>query len=124
MRLATAIVFAVLIGLGFVLVFPAQAQQPSCGVDVGLTDAQLSRHQLAIGLARHINTAEVLAYRSTDRFQPLQSLVGIEVRDGFEAQLLTDGANYTFSIKDGQDVCKFAVFSDQTGVLYTAHPMQ
>jgi hypothetical protein len=31
---------------------------------------------------------------------------------------------YTFSVKDTQDVCKFAVFSDQNGLIYKASPLR
>jgi hypothetical protein len=44
-------------------------------------------------------------------------LTGVTVPDGFQAQVSTDGTSYTFSVKDSQDQCKFAVFSDQNGLI-------
>ena len=43
---------------------------------------------------------------------------------GFNVQLSTDGASYTFSVKDTLDACRFAYFSDQEGVIYAATPLR
>jgi hypothetical protein len=39
---------------------------------------------------------------------------------GFELQFHTDGATYSFSIKDRLDPCRYAVFSDQDKYIYEA----
>ena len=44
------------------------------------------------------------------------------VPQGFKVQLSTDGTTYVLSLKDAQDPCGFAYFSDQDGVIYTATP--
>jgi len=33
-----------------------------------------------------------------------------------------DGRSYAFSLKDGRDPCRFAIFSDQHGYLYGGVP--
>lgn len=75
-------------------------------------------------LAREINTAEARLWQSSARYVPLAELTAVTVPSGFDAQVSTDGTNYTFSVKDLQDVCKSAVFSDQKGLIYTAAPLR
>ena len=41
---------------------------------------------------------------------------------GFVLQFHTDGRSYAFSLKDGRDACRFAIFSDQHGYLYGGVP--
>lgn len=42
--------------------------------------------------------------------------------DDYKVQLTTDGASYSFSIKDTTDSCHGVVFSDQDGVIYAGAP--
>jgi hypothetical protein len=42
----------------------------------------------------------------------------------FVTSLVVDANGYIFSIKDTLDPCRFAFFSDQDGVIYTAKPIQ
>ena len=37
---------------------------------------------------------------------------------GFELKLYNDDAGYVFAIKDMRDTCRYAIFSDQSGLLY------
>ena len=89
-----------------------------------LTKAQLARHTSAITVARQIKIAEADRFARTKRYVPLPELPGVTVPNGFEAHVLTDGSTYMSSVKDAQDTCKFAVFSDQNGLIYTAAPLQ
>jgi hypothetical protein len=75
-------------------------------------------------VARQINTAQARVSAQSKRYAPLAELPGVTIPDGFEAQVSTDGVSYTFSVKDVQDACKFAVFSDQKGIIYTGTPLQ
>jgi len=119
LRYAAGITIAGLMGWGF---SPGQSNQ--CYPNAHLTDGQIARHRSAITVARQINTAEAQQSSTTKRYVQLLDLTGVTVPEGFEAQVSTDGTTHTFSVKDGQDACKFAVFSDQNGLIYTATPLQ
>lgn len=95
-----------------------------CDPTAAPTAEQTNRRRTAIGLARQINTAEARAHGSLKRFAPLGELGNIAVPEGFEVQVSVDGSGYTFSVKDLQDSCKFAVFSDQIGMIYAANPIR
>jgi hypothetical protein len=41
---------------------------------------------------------------------------------GFAVNLLTDGTTYSFTIKDMDDPCRYAIFSDQDRWVYEATP--
>ena len=56
-------------------------------------------------------------YRRPDEFLSLPTLP-----PGFVLQFHTDGRSYAFSLKDGRDPCRFAIFSDQHGYLYAGVP--
>jgi hypothetical protein len=45
------------------------------------------------------------------------------VPDGFRLRHQTDGESYLLSLKDETDACRYAVFSDQDGILYEKTPM-
>jgi hypothetical protein len=80
------------------------------------------RRMAAIRHARMINTAE--ASKRVKDYQPLTQLAIQPLSDGYTVQLTTDGASYSFSIKDTTDACHGVVFSDQDGVIYTGAPLQ
>jgi hypothetical protein len=84
----------------------------------------MTRRRTAITVARQINTAEAHLMAQGQRFGPLAVLKGVTVPDGFEAQVSTDGETYTFSVKDTHDACHPAMFSDQTGLIYSAEPIR
>ena len=93
-----------------------QNTQPAC--------ADASRRTPAIQFARAINTAEAAAYRGQRSYLQLGDLPVGAAPTGTTVQLSTDGETYTFSIKDDEDACHGAVFSDQKGVIYTAVPIR
>ncbi len=95
----------------------ASVQEPGCPADA-------QRRQAAVQFARMVNTAEARFQAQNKRYGQITNLeVGAEP-DGFHAQLTTDGATYSFSVKDTVDSCHFALFSDQQGLIYTARPLR
>ena len=122
-RYAVAVSAAVLIGTVIAGFAQTQSSAP-CDPNASPTTAQVARRRLAISAARQVNTAEAKTWATTKRYAPLSQLTGVAIPEGFEAQVSTDGTSYTFSIKDLEDACKFAVFSDQQGLIYTASPLQ
>jgi hypothetical protein len=88
------------------------------------TAEQTQRRRTAIGVARQINNAQVRAWTSLKRYGQFGELTDITVPQGFDVQVSADPTGYTFSVKDLQDACKFAVFSDQHGIIYAANPIR
>jgi hypothetical protein len=85
---------------------------------------QANRKRQAVQSARQINTAEANLFRTNNRYLALADLRVPPSPDGFDVNLLADASGYVFSIKDMQDPCRFAFFSDQNGVIYSAQPIQ
>ncbi|MDQ3488977.1 MAG: hypothetical protein M3468_14770, partial [Acidobacteriota bacterium] len=57
--------------------------------------------------------------RRTGQYQPLAKLADLPALPReFELNLFADASGYMFALKDTQDPCWFAVFSDQRGLLY------
>ena len=100
------------------------AAQNNCLHGAGETSAQKARRDAAIQLAIRINLAEMITSgprTPSNRYRPLNELMNIPpTPPGFDLQFLTDGATYSFSIKDRTDPCRYAVFSDQDKFLYEA----
>lgn len=86
--------------------------------------ADASRRAAAIQFARAINTAEAASFRGQRSYLQLGDLPVGAAPTGTTVQLSTDGETYTFSVKDDQDACHGAVFSDQTGVIYVGAPVR
>src|SRR5205807_4939984 len=87
--------------------------------------AQAARRRAALNLARQVNTTETQAKQQGHTYYVLSDLPGLASEvDGFKVQLSTDGVSYTFSVKDTLDACRFAYFSDQDGLIYSATPIQ
>jgi hypothetical protein len=100
-----------------IMIGTSVGQQPS-------NCAPPDRRATAIRLARQINTAEAAAHGQTGRYAAVAELPMPDAPDGFQIQLSTDAATYTFSIKDTQDACHAAAFSDQAGIIYTGIPIR
>jgi hypothetical protein len=112
--------FAGLLALG-----AAPAQERACLHGPSETPAQAARRRAAVEFARLINTTETTAHGQAMTYYALSDLHTIPAPpEGFKAQLSSDGTSYTFSIKDTLDPCRFAFFSDQEGVIYTATPLR
>jgi hypothetical protein len=87
------------------------------------TAAERTRREQALIYAQRLNAAEQSSfpagrtYRRPEEFPSPPPLPA-----GFLLQFHTDGRTYAFSLKDGRDPCRFAIFSDQQGYLYVAVP--
>lgn len=104
---------------------PAAGQKPGCLHGPSETPVQSARRQAAIRLARELIAIEAAANQQAQSYYALSDLPGLPATpDGFRVQLSTDGASYTFAIKDTLDACRFALFSDQEGVIYSATPVR
>ena len=102
-----------------------RAQQPSCLHGPNESAEQARRRSTALGLARQINSTEAAAKIRGNTYYVLSDLPGLASEvEGFKVQLSTDGATYTFAIKDTVDPCRFAYFSDQDGVIYSGTPIR
>jgi hypothetical protein len=103
----------------------ASDQAQACLHGDNETPDQRGRRQAAIGSARQINTAESRVFSSAGAYSGLSGLPNVAPPPaGFEATVSTDGATYTFSVKDRLDPCHFALFSDQDGLIYNATPLR
>jgi hypothetical protein len=122
MKFALTVCAVLLAGAG-----TASAQQ-TCLHDRSETQVDRMRRQQAVAVARAINTAEhrgLSPRQPGQRYQPFDQLTMVPaIPAGFELQFHTDGDTYTLSLKDTRDPCKFAVFSDQEGLIYEAMPMR
>jgi hypothetical protein len=111
--------------VAFVTFGSTASQEPGCLHGPSETAAQALRRQAAIGFARLVKTTELRAHEQGQTYYTLGDLHTVPAPpDGFKAQLSTDGATYTFSIKDTLDPCRFALFSDQEGLIYSATPLR
>ncbi len=108
--------------IGFV---DAPAQEPTCLHGSKETAPQRDRRMSALDYARQVNTFEAAGKSHAQRYYAIEDLPGLpKLPEGFKANMSTDGASYTFSVKDTLDACHFAYFSDQDGVIYTATPIR
>ncbi len=103
---------------------PAVAQQPPCLHGGDETPEQANRRRQALQAARAINTSEANLFRANNGYTALAALPVPALPDGFGVNLAADAAGYAFAVKDLQDACRFAFFSDQDGVIYTAQPIR
>jgi hypothetical protein len=101
-----------------------RAQQPTCLHGAGESAEQQARRRQALQLAREINTAEQQAFQTRHSYVPLTALRISTVPQGFTANLAADTPGYAFAVKDQQDACKFAYYSDESGVIYAAEPIR
>jgi hypothetical protein len=90
------------------------------------TPDHATRRRQALQMAQRINLAQVVTVgpgSQNRQFRPLEELPNIPAPPrGFRIQFHTDGASYTFSLKDTLDPCSYAIFSDQDKRLYEATP--
>ena len=89
------------------------------GTGFGATDDSRNRRAQAVALGKAVNKAEAEAVLRTRMYQPLSALGALPpVPTGFSLKLYADGEGYIFALKDTQDPCHFAIFSDTAGLLY------
>lgn len=97
---------------------------------------QANRRRRALAAARAINTAQARQKATIGAFAETAVLLGLpgvptpasdqagEIVSGWRLQLAAGSDGYVFAIKDTTDPCQFAYFSDDSGVIYTAQPLQ
>jgi hypothetical protein len=86
---------------------------------------QKTRRDQAIKVAQAINTAEVVIVGpQKPKYRRPEELPNIpRLPPGFTLQFNTDGASYSFSVKDTLDACHYAIFSDQEKFVYEGTPL-
>jgi hypothetical protein len=96
---------------------------PACRHDIHEREADRTRRQQALALAKAINEAEGTIAERTRRYRPLAELRNLPpAPSGFDVRLYTDGAGYMLSIKDRLDPCRYGIFSDESTFLYERTP--
>jgi hypothetical protein len=87
------------------------------------TAADRTRREQAVIYAHSLNAAEQSGFPAGGTYRRPEELITLpRIPAGFLLQFHTDGRTYAFSLKDGRDPCRFAIFSDQQGDLYVAVP--
>ena len=83
-----------------------------------------SRREQAIDYVMKVNLAESARRRLVPReYRPLEELANLPaVPAGFDVQFHYDNRSYTVSLKDTRDACRYAIFSDQDGLIYEGVP--
>lgn len=87
----------------------------------GTSEPQLDRQrrEAALAVAKAINARQGELAERTRRYHPLIALGKLPpVPAGFELRLYSDAQGYMFALKDTFDSCRFAIFSDESGLLY------
>jgi hypothetical protein len=109
--------YALAVGLVGTVGVSISSQESGCPGDP-------QRVQTAVRFAREVNTAQARYQAQNTRYGRILDLgIGAEP-EGFRAQITTDGATYSLSVKDTIDACHFALFSDEQGVIHTARPLR
>ena|SRR5207245_8162170 len=88
------------------------------------TAEQAQRRRDAVQAVRYVNTAEAMGLEKAKRYVPLGQLTGIPAPAGFKLSLVNDNKSYLLAAKDIQDPCGFALFSDDTGLIYEAQALR
>jgi hypothetical protein len=115
------ILLAAIASLG--LPFPTFAQE--CLHGPNETAAERTRREQAVIYAQRLNAAEQFSFPAGGTYRRPEELLTLPpLPPGFLLQFHTDGRSYVFSLKDGRDPCRFAIFSDQQGYLYAAVPQR
>ena len=91
------------------------------------TTANRERRMQAVQYVIKVNAAETALTigpaQPRPKYRALNELPNLPLLPaGFDTQFLTDGASYSFSLKDTRDACHYAIFSDQAKLVYEAVP--
>jgi hypothetical protein len=100
------------------------AQPPMCLHGPNEMPDQAARRKVALASVRRINSLQTLHHANGKTYQPLSSLPDIQTPAGFSTQLVVHSTGYVVSLKDKLDPCRFAYFSDQEEVIYTAQAIR
>ena len=80
------------------------------------------RRDAALAYLSAMNSAQMQQQRQGGKYAPLNELANMPSAPvGFVPKLLIDRWSYIVTLKDYFDVCGFALFSDERGVIYEAH---
>ena len=84
--------------------------------------ASRMRRDAAIAYLSAVNSAQMQRQNQGGKYAPLNELTNMPSAPvGFVPKLIVDRWSYIVSLKDYFDVCGFALFSDERGVIYEAH---
>ncbi|HKE84854.1 MAG TPA: hypothetical protein VKB50_13930 [Vicinamibacterales bacterium] len=127
MKISRTCVIGIAAALALFATTPGNGQivprQARCLHDAGETAVERTRREQALAVARAINMAEGVGRQQTGRYQPLASLANVPaVPDGFVVRFYSDENGYVFSLKDSRDLCRYGIFSDQSGTVYSLTP--
>ena len=87
--------------------------------------ASRMRRDAAIAYLSAVNSAQMQRQNQGGKYAPLDELTNMPSAPvGFVPKLLIDRWSYIVSLKDYFDVCGFALFSDERGVIYEAHSVR
>jgi hypothetical protein len=102
------------------------SKAPACRHDVGAEGADdKARREQALAVARAINSAEGRVAERTQSYGALPQLGTLpRTPNGFDLHFYSNVNTYMFSLKDGQDTCHYAIFSDESGILYEDTPQR
>jgi len=127
-RMVTAVVFAALLlaVARWSIAIPAEgAQAPACLHGDDETPTELTRRRAAVAFMRAVNTAQPRVYATAKTYRPISELPNLPaVPAGFTALAVATADVYAVAVKDTRDPCGFALFSDQTGLIYSGRPLQ
>jgi hypothetical protein len=105
---------------------PGAATQagPACLHAANESPAERARRAAAIGFVRGVNDAQARALGQKQEVVPLASLPPAPA--GFQADLGvgTERTKYVLTVKDTTDPCRYALFTDQAGLIYSGGPLQ
>jgi hypothetical protein len=123
----------------------AQAQQQCLHKD-NERQADKERLNAVILAVRTLNTAEYRYRVENKRFATYDELLGspalnlsmprdadmktvtfrpnMDIVQGFEIRVTTDGTKYNISVLDKTDPCRYSVFSSDVGIIYQGYPIQ
>ncbi len=103
----------------------AGAQAPACLHGDGETPIEMARRRAAVAFMRAVNTAQSRVYAAAKTYRAMSELPNLPaVPEGFTALLAATADVYAAAVKDTRDPCGFALFSDQTGLIYSGRPLQ
>ena len=103
---------------------PQLSGVPACLHDRAEQADDRRRREAALALAKAINERQGIAAERTRLYVQLAQLRNLPPTPrGFDVRLYTDGVGYLLSIKDTMDPCKYAIFSDQAGLVYEQAPL-
>jgi len=87
---------------------------------------QRARRAAALRVVRALNTAEAndATVRQTKQYRlPTELSVDFSTVDDFEPHFTTDRTTYALMLIDTADACRFALFTNQNGVIFQGYPI-